>query len=237
MLQFAIWLRRGLTTGLTTIAFVNSYSHTAEWFRDNDQKAQAQWLALIPEAGVIMVVLTLATAHLSRPLKWLIGAFGIGSLSLTLIANVSAAGPGFMGLLAALVAPVFAVLGFALEVLSLVREPAPAGDEPVQPEPIVDEPPVDPEPIVDPEPPVDPEPIVDPRPKVQRKPVSRSTVGLMDRGIMWAQDQMDQTGSWPGRAEILAQFPEMSLSTAKRVRASAPAGTDGTAKTEEMVSA
>jgi len=243
MERLIIWLRRGLTTGLTTIAFVNSYRHTAQWFRDHDQEAQAQWLALIPEAGVILVVLTLAQGQLTRPTKWLIGAFGAGSLGLTFTANIAAAGPGFMGLLAALVAPVFAVLGFALEMMSLVHEPAPAGAEPVQdePVPVVQDEPASREPVSPggggPE--VDREPVSPPAtgPTTKREPVSRSGGGLMDRGILWATEQMVQTGEWPSRGQIVAQFPEMSLSTAKRIRAAKPVGTDGTAEFKEMVSA
>lgn len=236
----ALWTRRSLTTGLTGIAFWNSYSHTAQWFRDNGQKDQAGWLALIPEAGVILAVLTLATETMNRPLKWVIGAFGIGSLSLTLISNVSAAGPGFMGLLAALVAPVFAVLGFALEVLSLQSEPevvqaepvhdiSPAGAEPVHAEPVIVVQTAQPEPVH-----VEPKSV---QKVAQRRPVSRSNGGLLDNGILWATEKMGQSGSWPTRKEIVDQFPEMSLATAKRVRAANPVGTDGTAKLKESVNA
>jgi len=98
-----IWIRRTLTTLLTAVAFWNSYTHTADWFADHGQNAQAGWLALIPEVGVILVVLTLAAGKLSQSDKWIVGSIGIGSVALTLTANLAGSTPG-MGVPAALVA-------------------------------------------------------------------------------------------------------------------------------------
>lgn len=238
MNQIAINVRRVLTSGLTIIAFVNSYAHTKKWFTEHGQKDQAGWLALIPEVGVILVVLTLAAGGLSRPVRWLIGSIGIGSLAITFTSNIAGASPGPMGFSAALVAPTFAVLGFALEIVSLtahaepVQDEPPAGDEPVHAEPVIVVQTVQPEPVK-----AQPEPVQPVQKKAQRRPVSRTNGGLLDNGILWATKQMDQNGSWPTRSEIVAQFPEMSLSTAKRVRAANPAGTDGTAKMKESVNA
>lgn len=239
MNRVAVNIRRVLTTGLTIIAFANSYAHTVDWFKAHGQSAQAGWLAAIPEVGVILVVLTLAAGGLSKPVRWLIGSIGVGSLGITFTANIAGASAGTMGLIAALVAPTFAVLGFALEIVSLSHElepvhvDSPAGDEPVMVQPVIvvqtaDEPEVQPvrEPVQKPE-----------AKKAQRRPVSRSTGGLLDNGVLWAQGEMDRTTEWPSVSEIMAQFPEMSRSTAKRVRAANPAGTDGTAKTLESVNA
>jgi hypothetical protein len=234
----AIWIRRVLTTGLTIIAFANSYAHTVQWFKDHGQSAQAGWLAAIPEVGVILVVLTLAAGGLSKPVQWLIGSIGIGSLGITFTSNISGASAGAMGLIAALVAPTFAVLGFGLEMVSLnhelepVRADSPAGDEPVQDEPVIvvqvqDQPKVQPE----------REPVQDQPKKAQRRPAQKTTGGLLDNGVLWAQGEMDRLNEWPSVTEIMAQFPEMSRSTAKRVRAANPVGTDGTAKTKESVNA
>jgi hypothetical protein len=246
----AIWTRRTLTTGLTVVAFVNSYAHTAQWFKDHGQHSQAGWLALIPEVGVILVVLTLAGGGLSRPVQWLTGAIGSGSLAITFTANIAGSSPGLMGLSAALVAPIFAVLGFSLEVVSLSRELADRPDEPVQaspPEPVR-------QPVSQAHEPVDQPPTVahvshvgEPRPgenepavsqrKVQRKPVVPPAGGLLDSGIMWAIERMDQGSEWPTVTEIMAEFPAMSRSTAKRIRAAIPSGTDGTAELRESVNA
>jgi hypothetical protein len=124
-MQFLIWLRRFLTTALTAVAFWNSYTHTKSWFADNGQAAQAGWLALIPEAGLVMVVITLAMGGLNVPVERIVRTIGAGALAITLTANLAGAAPGLMGIVAALVAPVFAILGFALEVLSLAPAPKP----------------------------------------------------------------------------------------------------------------
>lgn len=242
--EAATWLRRGLTTGLTGIAFWNSYGHTAQWFRDNGQKDAAQALALIPELGVILAILILAAQRVTRPLKMIAGAFGLGSLSLTLLANGSGAGDGWQGLTAALVAPVFAVLGLALEVLSLqgepvqeaqelVQEAAPAAElEPVQvPEPLIVEPLVEAH--------VDQygglqfvktEPVAAAKvSRPARTTVSLSTgTGPRAQGQAWAQGELDAGRAWPTAAQIRAQFPEMSLATSKRIK---NPNTDKTVKT------
>jgi hypothetical protein len=239
--EAATWLRRGLTTGLTGIAFWNSYGHTAQWFSDNGQKESAQMLALIPEFGVILGVLILASERLTMGLKLIAGAFGLGSLSLTLLANGSAAGDGWMGLTAALVAPIFAVLGFAMEVLSFQGEPVQEAQdqpqpvaEPVQPEP---QPEREPEPIVVPELELipEPEPIREPvRVAAAKAQVSRSTArvgsgtGPRAQGQAWAQSELDAGRAWPTAAQIRAQFPDMSPATSKRIK---NPNTDKTAET------
>jgi hypothetical protein len=112
-----LWVRRLLTASLTGIAFWNSYEHTVAWFRGNGQEAAAWALALIPEVGVFLVILSLALDHLTRPQKWVLGSVALGSVSVTLTANLAGAGPGLFGVAAALVAPLFAIAGFALEML------------------------------------------------------------------------------------------------------------------------
>src|SRR5512144_1182738 len=107
-------VRRVITTGLATIAFINSYSHTSNWFADHGQAAQANALAAIPEVAIIMVLLTLALGGMDVITTYLIGTIGIGSIAITITANLEGAAPGLAGAIAALVAPVFAILAFAL---------------------------------------------------------------------------------------------------------------------------
>lgn len=269
---FAVWTRRVLVTLITSGAFLNSYGHTVQWFRDHHQMDHAKMLGFMPEAGVVVLVLSLVLGRMNLSTKLITGSFGMISVGITFTANLSTAGDGPSGKAAALIAPVFAVLGFALEASSLVSavdhpvaKITPAGDEPV----LVDQ--TDPwlkaqmdqmaqaqaqgvEAHVDqygrvqfvrPEP-VEPEPVSlpvvhEPPPaepvKVQRKPVSRSTGGLLDNGIIWATELNTARAQWPTVAEIMKEFPDMSRSTAKRVRAASPVGTDGTAKIEESVNA
>jgi hypothetical protein len=264
LIEAAIWTRRGLITGITGAAFVNSYGHTAKWFTDHNQKDHASMLALMPEAGVMVLVLSLVIPGLSQLAKWTIGAFGLISLGITFTANLSDAGPGIAGKAAALITPVFAVLGFMLEASSLVGAAsapvtAPAGEKTgTAPEPdaadqllaarikMVQEAEakglivgvnrdgslsfVKPEPVVLPEPELE-------LPKVQRKPVSRSGAGLLDQGILWATERTTDGAAWPTVGEIMAQFPEMSRSTAKRVRSAGSSKSDESAKIEESVNA
>lgn len=178
-IPFLIWTRRLLTTGLTTIAFVNSYGHTVQWFADNGQAPHAGWLGTIPEIGVILVVLVLATANISTPVKRVIQVIGALSLGITMTANVSGA-VGVAGIVAALVAPVFAVLGFALEVLSIAPAPKPASK---------------------------------PRkaPQNHKKP---ARLTKFDEGVLWATEQAE----WPTTAQIMAQFPQTSQTTARKIR-------------------
>lgn len=112
-----LYVRRLLTISLTAIAFWNSYEHTRDWFVSNGQETAAWALALIPEGGVFLVILSLALDHLTRPQKWVLGFVALGSVSVTLTGNLVGAGPGLMGAAAALVAPLFAIAGFALELL------------------------------------------------------------------------------------------------------------------------
>jgi hypothetical protein len=118
-----LWARRLLTFSLTAIAFWNSYEHTRIWFVSNGQETAAWALALIPEGGVFLVLLSLALDHLTRAQKWILGSVALGSVSVTLTGNLAGAGPGLMGAAAALVAPLFAIAGFGLELLG---EPSPA---------------------------------------------------------------------------------------------------------------
>jgi hypothetical protein len=121
-----LYVRRLLTAGLTGIAFWNSYEHTVDWFRENGQAGAAGALALIPEVGVFLVILSLALDHLTRPQKVVLGFVALGSVSVTLTGNLAGAGPGVFGVCAALVAPLFAIAGFALE---LMGESAPSQRE------------------------------------------------------------------------------------------------------------
>lgn len=109
-------VRRVLTTALTVLAFWNSWTHTVQWFADHGQGDAARWLALIPEAGLILGLLFLAGGNLTAAQRVLVGLVGVGSVGITISANLAGASPGLAGKVAALVAPVFAILGFALEI-------------------------------------------------------------------------------------------------------------------------
>jgi hypothetical protein len=198
--------RRILTSALTAVAFWNSYTHTAAWFTEHGQAAQAPLLALIPEAGVILVVLTLAGGGLTTVVRWLIGAIGIGAVAITFTANLAGASAGAMGIAAALVAPVFAILGFALEVVS-IEAPAEAPSEAPAESPAAASAEA-------------PAPAAKPARKVT--PARRGNRGLTDTGILWAT-QVHATGAeWPTTAQILAQFPTISRTTAGRIRGAKP---------------
>lgn len=108
-------VRRAITTALTIVAFANSYAHTVTWFEDNGQTGSARWLAAIPEAGLILALLFLATGQLGRLQRALVWAVAAGSVGITISANLAGAGDGPASKVAALVAPVFAILGFGLE--------------------------------------------------------------------------------------------------------------------------
>lgn len=181
-MHYLIWVRRTLTTGLTAVAFWNSYQHTKTWFAENGQAGEAGALALIPEAGLIMVVLTLAMGNLSPVAEKIVQTIGVGALAITLTANISGAGPGVMGFVAALVAPLFAVLGFALEIVGLTEPEKPAKKKPAP----------------------------------KRAPAKTS---LVDTGILWATSR---GGEWPTTAEILEKYPNISKTTAGKIRAARP---------------
>lgn len=108
-------VRRLLTTALTCLAFWNSYTHTVDWFEAHGQAQAASVLALIPEAGLILALLFLASGQLSTIQRWLVALVGCGSIGITISANLAGA-QGGTEKVAALVAPVFAILGFALEI-------------------------------------------------------------------------------------------------------------------------
>ena len=238
-----IWIRRALTTFLTGVAFFNSYAHTVQWFTDNGQAHSAQMLSAIPEAGLILVVLTLITVQVDRLTGALLAVVGIGSLGLTLTSNLSQAGPGLMGQIAALVAPLFAVIGFALEVRALVAEGGPAQIGSAQstpagevnqttnvvqvhntvqvaqlssPEPVQS---TAPEPVQVVQVQEETEPVqvrkVNRPAQVQRAIGSGSGRWSAERmaAHQWASAQSD----WPTAKMLVDQFPDLSLSTAKRV--------------------
>lgn len=112
-----LWLgrfRHLLTTFLVGVAFWNSYAHTVAWFEGHGQE-QAAWLAILPEMGTVLVIISLALGGLTVAQKGILGVVGLGSVSVTLVANLAGAAPGPGGTAAALVAPLFAIAGFALE--------------------------------------------------------------------------------------------------------------------------
>lgn len=189
-----VWIRRALTASLTCVAFWNSYTHTVDWFTEHGQAAQAGWLALIPEVGVILVVLTLALDKLNTAQKWIVGSIGAGSLLITFTANLAGASDGPMGIAAALVAPVFAVLGFALEALALLgkKMPKPASKKTQKP-------------------------ATEPKkaPAVRRQ-------SLTDTGILWATQRVSDGGTWPTTVEVLAEFPDISRTTARKIHNAEP---------------
>jgi hypothetical protein len=114
-------IRRTLTTILTGVAFANSYSHTTQWFVDHGQADQANVLAALPEVSIFLVALTLALGKMNTVTTWIIRVIGFLSVAITITANLAGAAVGIGGVVAALVAPVFAILGIALEFSSLVK--------------------------------------------------------------------------------------------------------------------
>jgi hypothetical protein len=116
-----ITVRRTLTSAITVIAFGYSYSHTKGWFAAHGQSDGAGVLALLPEVSILLVALTLALGKMNRITTWIIRTIGVGSVAITITANLAGAAPGAAGVIAALVAPVFAILGIALEFSSLVK--------------------------------------------------------------------------------------------------------------------
>jgi hypothetical protein len=129
-------VRRSLTTALTCLAFWNSYTHTVDWFTAHGQEGAAHFLALIPEAGLILALLFLASGNLTRMQRGLVAVVGFGSVGITVAANLAGAGPGRTGQVAALVAPVFAVLGFGLEVCGPAPAPGPVAVPDQSPGPV-----------------------------------------------------------------------------------------------------
>lgn len=107
-------IRHLLTAFLVVVAFWNSYEHTVAWFEGHGQE-QAGWLATLPEMGTALVIISLALGGLTAAQKGILGVVGLGSVSVTLVANLAGAAPGPGGTAAALVAPLFAIAGFALE--------------------------------------------------------------------------------------------------------------------------
>jgi hypothetical protein len=155
-----ITVRRTLTTGITAIAFGYSYSHTKGWFSDHGQAEGAGVLALLPEVSIFLVALTLALGNLNRITAWIIWAIGAGSVAITITANLAGAGAGAAGIIAALVAPVFAILGIALEFSSLVKAKTVRKAKTRK------------------------------TPVVTAKPAAKRTNrGVIDRGILWATQQ------------------------------------------------
>jgi hypothetical protein len=181
-------VRRTLTSGLTAIAFFNSFSHTAAWFADNGQAAAAPLLAAIPEVAIILVVLTLAQGGMSKATTGIISAIGFGSVAITITANLAGAAPGLAGVAAALVAPVFAILGFGLEFTSIVKV-APARKAPAKRS--------------------------SKAPVAEKAPVTakKKNRGVIDQGILWAS----ALPTWPSIEEIQEQFPAINRNTASRI--------------------
>lgn len=189
-------IRRTLTGSLTALAFVNSYRHTVEWFSAHGQSNEAELLALIPEAGVILSVLTLVMGNLNRAERVIISLIGMGSLAVTFWSNLAGAADGAGGVAAALVAPIFGVLGFALEAIDFLKKksrtrkvPAEKAQKPVS---------------------------------VPKKASGGTRTSLTDKGILWATERTSAGAPWPTTKEIMAQFPEISETTARKIRRSEP---------------
>jgi hypothetical protein len=234
---------RWATILLTFGAFANSYRHGVQWAIQHSPAGQDQFwawaIAALPEVMVLIAVL-LAMNRLSDPRVWVIGGTGVGW---TLWANGAAAAPGLSGSVVAL-APAWAAL---LALWSMdhqkdgpvhvhqsepVQTIRPSGSGVAQLYPV--------EPLMDrsTEPlfaahtePVDrsTEPVIRPTVNRSKRHTSGSPGTAQAQGVAWATAQSDDGSPWPTVAQILAQFPEMSRSTAKRVRAAQPPGTDGTA--------
>jgi hypothetical protein len=123
---------RALTTLLAVAAFGLSYSHTVAWFAAHGQQDGKYILAAIPEISLIMCVITRACEQPKALRAWLIGALAVGSFGITITANLAAASAGAGGVVAALVAPLAAIITMALEVTHgsttpPARSVAPAG--------------------------------------------------------------------------------------------------------------
>jgi hypothetical protein len=230
---------RWATILLTIGAFANSYRHGVQWALEHSPEGQAQFwawaIAALPEVMVLIGVM-LALNRLSDPRAWVIGGTGV---AWTLWANGASSAGGLSGMFVAL-SPAWAAL-MALWAMDHAQ------DEPAQVEPVsLPGEPIDPAQQGDGEP--EPEPLKtaqnDP-PKPPREPRKRRTVSRSQRltsgsggtsravGIDWAAAQaepgLDRLNRWPTVPEIMAQFPEMSYGTAKRVREAQPRGTRGTA--------
>jgi hypothetical protein len=112
------WVRHLAVLAMTVIAFANSYSHTVVWFQENGQEGTAHALAALPEVGLLVALLFLLEP-LDRAGRFLVGALGVGSLALTVTANLSHATDDVTRL-AAIVAPAFTVFCAALEIRSIL---------------------------------------------------------------------------------------------------------------------
>lgn len=277
MSELLVSVRRVLTALLILVAFWFSYSHTAQWLRENGQAQGAEALALVPEVALMLVILTLVTTELDWIARLVLITAGTGSLAVTLAGNLSQASPGPAGKAAALIAPLGSALFFILEVRSIVAEIKTAGQSPIggqtrqtqgSPEPQLrdqDQPrmgqtiqinntvqvaqldqhgepaqgPAGPVQVQHPAEPVEVQVVQEPA-KVSRSTelvhaakVSRprtSTAQITADGARWspertaAQQWAAAQTNWPTATELRAQFPELGLSTAKRVKP-VPAGT------------
>lgn len=232
-----IVVRRLITGALILIALFYSYSHTAQWFREQGQEEGAQVLAFLPELGLILVILTLVTAHLDQLTRAVLVVVGVSSLAITLTGNLWTAGPGPMGWAAALVAPLFSALFFTLEVRSLTSSGEPVAqlsnavqiNNTVQVAAQFSSPAhfTDPEPVQLTSSTDDPWAQVSPTEPVQVQvqvveEVSRPA--QLTSGSRWsperaaAQQWAAQQDVWPTPKLILAQFPTMSPATVKRIK-------------------
>jgi hypothetical protein len=183
-------VRRVLTAALTGIAFWNSYGHTTNWFANHGQAAQAGLLAALPETAIVMVLLTLALGGMSVITTYIIGAIGVGSVSITIAANLEGSAPGLAGTVAALVAPIFAILCFALELTSLIKETKRRKTAVTKP-------------------------VAKPasKPEVAVSAPKKRNRGVIDKGILWATQQP----TWPSVTDIQTQFPTINRNTASRI--------------------
>lgn len=229
---------RWATILLTFGAFANSYRHGVQWAIQHSPAQQEQFwawaIAALPEVMVLIAVL-LAMNRLSDPRVWVIGGSGVGW---TLWANGAAAAPGLSGSVVAL-APAWSALLALWSMDHSDPEPdsGPVHQSPSEPREtaqLVLGPPLlghSTEPVSGPS----GEPL-----DRSTGPVKRSTVSRQKRsrsgppgtsqaeGITWAMSHSDDGSPWPTVAQIVSQFPDMSRSTAKRVRAAQPVGTAGT---------
>ncbi|MGL5828372.1 MAG: hypothetical protein ACRC0L_02235 [Angustibacter sp.] len=128
---------RALTTLLAVAAFGLSYSHTVAWFAGHGQENGKYILAAIPEISLIMCVITCASERPKALRAWLIGALAAGSFGITITANLAAASAGAGGVVAALVAPLAAIIMMALEVSHGATPPAAQGAPAAHPFPAV----------------------------------------------------------------------------------------------------
>jgi hypothetical protein len=183
--------RQVIVGSLTALAFYHSYGNTVDWFANHGQAEHAPLLAAIPEVAIIMVLITLALGGMDVITTYIIGAIGVGSVAITITANLEGADSDLAGAIAALVAPGFAVLGAALELVSLIKTSKARKRTTTVTKPVATA-----------------------KPVTAAAPVAKKrNRGVIDRGILWASEQP----TWPSVDDLVVEFPTINRNTASRI--------------------